>query len=118
MTLNAYNKLFEDIMNEFHGTYVGSENYATYFTKENYHIEVVLTGVSKEELEVKVEDNRLNILTKPTKASRFVKGTSLAFLLRDDADVNNVVAKLENGLLLVTIPKIKPEKKLVNVTVN
>jgi HSP20 family protein len=95
-----------------------SDSYFTYSSKESYVIEAPLVGVTKEELEIKVEGDTLLINAKPAKTSKFVKNTGLGFSLQEDADKNSVSAKLENGLLTVTVPRIKPEKKTVNVKVN
>jgi HSP20 family molecular chaperone IbpA len=105
-------------MKEFEYPEIFSDSYFTYSSKEAYVIETPLIGVTKEELEVKVEDNTLLINAKPAKTSKFVKNTGLGFVLQEDADKANVSAKLENGLLTVTVPKIKPEKKTVNLKIN
>lgn len=116
--LNPYGRLFDDIMSEFMHPDIVSDTYHTYSTKDAYFIEMPLTGVTKDELSVRVEGDFLKIEAKPTKTSKFVKNTAVHFSLREDADVDNVSAKLENGLLVVNIPKFLPEKKSVNVKVN
>jgi len=119
MTLvNPYGRLFDDIMSEFLHPEIISDTYHTYSTKESYIIEMPLVGVTKEELSVKVDGDFLKIEAKPTKASKFVKNSAVHFSLKEDVDIGNVLAKLENGLLLVTIPKTLPEKKTLNIKVN
>ena len=118
LVYTPYERLFRDIMKELEYPEIISDSYFTYSSKEAYMVESPLVGVTKEELEVKVEGETLFINAKPTKTSKFVKNTALAFALREDADKNNVSAKLENGLLTVTISRIKPEKKSVNIKVN
>lgn len=105
-------------MKELEYPEVLSETYFTYASKEAYVIETPLVGVTKEELEIKVEEQTLLINAKPAKTSKFVKNTGLGFTLKDDADKENVSAKLENGLLTVTVPRVKPEKRSVNIRVN
>lgn len=119
MTLmNPYGRLFDDIMKELTYTDIVSDSYYSYSTKEAYLIEMPLVGVTKEELNIKVEGDYLKVEAKPAKTSKFVKNTAVHFSLREDADINSVSAKLENGLLLITIPKLVPEKKSVNIKVN
>ena len=118
LVYTPYERLFRDIIKEFEYPSILSDSYFTFSSKEAYIIEAPLVGVTKEELEIKVEGEYLHINAKPAKTSKFVKNTGLAFSLHEDADTSNVSAKLENGLLTVTIPRIKPEKKSVNVKVN
>jgi len=118
LVFTPYERLYRDIMKELEYPTILSDSYFTYSSKESYVIEAPLVGVTKEELEIKVEGDTLLINAKPAKTSKFVKNTGLGFSLQEDADKNSVSAKLENGLLTVTVPRIKPEKKTVNVKVN
>jgi HSP20 family molecular chaperone IbpA len=118
LTYSPYERLFKDIMSEFEYPNLMSDTYFTYSTKESYTIEMPLVGVTKEELNIKVEGDFLKVEAKPTKTSKFVKNTDVHFSLREDADTAKISAKLENGLLTLTIPKTTPEKKSVNIKVN
>lgn len=118
LVYTPYERLFRDIMSEFDYPSMLSDTYFTYSSKESYIVQMPLVGVTKEELNIKVDGDFLKIEAKPTKTSKFVKNTAVHFSLREDADVDNVSAKLENGLLTLTIPKIVPEKKSVNIKVN
>jgi HSP20 family protein len=118
LVFTPYERLYRDIMKEFDYPNILSDSYFTYSSKESYIVEAPLIGVTKEELQVKVEGDTLLINAKPAKTSKFVKNTGLGFSLQDDADKENISAKLEHGLLTVTIPRVKPEKKSVNVKIN
>lgn len=118
LTYSPYERLFKDIMSEFEYPNLLSDTYFTYSTKESYTIEMPLVGVTKEELNIKVEGDFLKVEAKPAKTSKFVKNTDVHFSLREDADTAKISAKLENGLLTLTIPKTTPEKKSVNIKVN
>lgn len=119
MTLiNPYTRLFDDIMTDLVNPEILSDNYHSYTTKDSYIIEMPLVGVAKEELDVKVEGDYLKVEAKPSKKSKFVKNRAVHFSLREDAAIDSIVAKLENGLLVLTIPKTTPEKKSVNIKVN
>jgi HSP20 family molecular chaperone IbpA len=105
-------------MSEFDYPTLLSDSYVTYSSKQTYVIEMPLVGVLKEELNLKVEEGKLFIETKPSKTSKFVKNTNISFLLKEDVDTANISAKLESGLLTVTIPRTTPEKRSVNIKVN
>lgn len=113
-----YERLFKDIMKEFDYAGLTADTYFTFATKENYLVEVPLVGITKEELIVKVENGFLVVEAKPAKTSKFVKGTAISFTLAEDADETNVSARLENGLLTVTIPRSASNKRSVNVKIN
>ena len=84
----------------------------------NYVITMPLVGVAKADLTVEVQENKLSIKAKPSVKSSWSHEVNEAVTLFKDCDANRIDAKLENGLLTVTIPKIVPEKKTVSVKVN
>ena len=120
--------LFEDwndIVRELNGGSFGGtiSSYPHSTANESgYKIEVPLIGISKEELNLDMELVRgtkyITITADPKNKTTWVRSYKMSYPLEDDADIQNVEAKLENGLLTVKIPKIKPEKKVVNVKVN
>jgi HSP20 family protein len=94
-----------------------------------YHIEVDLPGVKKEDINVDVSDNMLTISgershKKEVKEEDYYKCESnygkfqRSFTLPSDADGENISASSDNGVLEVTIPKLKEkvkEKKKVEI---
>jgi len=88
-------------------------------SNENEHvIEVPLVGITRDQLTVDVQEDLLTVVAKTESKSSFVKNFHQKWRLPVDADADNVSAKLENGLLTLTVPRVKPVKKVVNVTVN
>ncbi len=91
-----------------------------------YYIEVDLPGVKKEDIDIKVDENILTIsgvrkLKEEQKEEEFYKVESMygkferSFSLPEDADVDNIEAHSENGVLEIKIPKVqkvenKPKK--------
>ena len=91
-----------------------------------YYIEVDLPGVKKEDIDIKVDENVLTIsgvrkLKEEQKEEEFYKVESMygkferSFSLPEDADVDNIEAHSENGVLEIKIPKVqkvenKPKK--------
>lgn len=97
-------------------TYTKDEYFVTADEKQ-WTIEMPMPGISKDNLKVDIEDNMLTVQATSTIKSRAVKNIKKSWYIDDNVDVNNISAKLDNGLLLVTLPKTKPSKKSVSVTI-
>lgn len=93
-------------------------NYSQYSNAEEYVLEVALVGMTKENVVVDVQQGVLNVSAKSELKSKLVRGFKNSWSLAKDADVENVSAVLENGLLVVKVPRVKPAKKVVTVNVN
>lgn len=97
-----------------------SVSYGSYHqqTNENEHIiEVPLVGLTREDVTVDVQDGVLTVSAKTNANSRFVRNFKQSWNLTKDSDTEAVTAKLENGLLSVRIPRVKPVKKVINIDV-
>jgi len=86
--------------------------------KEAYHIEIDLPGIKKENVEINVEDNVLTISGKrefkeEVKEENYYKiessygSFSRSFTLPEKVDIENIKATSTDGVLEVTIPKLK-----------
>jgi HSP20 family molecular chaperone IbpA len=93
-------------------------NYSQSTTESEYIIEMPMIGISKDNLTVSVEDNVLNVKGKTDSKSLYVKDVSQSWTLNKDCNLEAISAVLENGLLTLKIPKIKPTKKTVSVKVS
>ncbi|KAG1355334.1 putative Small heat shock protein, chloroplastic [Cocos nucifera] len=87
-----------------------------------------MPGLSKEEVKVSVEDDLLVIKGEhreeegSKEEDSWWRGRSMSsyatrMLLPDNCDKDKVKAELKNGVLLVTIPKTKVERKVIDVEV-
>ena len=86
-----------------------------------YHVEVDLPGMKKEDINIQVEDNTL-VISGERKVKEEIKeedyykvessfGTfSRSFSLPDDADIENIHAESEDGVLEVIVPKLEVQK--------
>ncbi len=95
--------------------------------EKGYYLEIDLPGVKKENIEISVNDGVLTVSgerklekkeEKPnyTKIESFFGRFERAFKLPSDADVDNIEAKYEDGVLKIFIPKKqKPEGKRIEV---
>ena len=81
-------------------------------------LEIPLVGVPRENVKIDVTNGVLNISGDVNIKSRFAKNFKHSFLLTKDANPDAVSAKLENGLLTVTVQRQRPVRKVVNVSVN
>jgi len=96
-----------------------------------YHVEVDLPGMKKEDINIQVEDNTLIIsgerkIKDEIKKENYYKiessfGTfSRSFSLPDDADVENIHANSQDGVLEVVVPKLEVQKvdKVKKIAIN
>ena len=102
--------------------------YESFEGKEGYKIVIEVPGVSKEDLKIEIiGNNKLAVsgVRKPaidyTQYKYIYDGvlseTSQAgtFGLPQDSDIDNIKSKLENGILVITIPKKVESKKIILV---
>jgi len=97
--------------------YSKSEYYVTAGDKE-WTIEIPLPGMTKENLKIDFEDSLLTVQANTTIKSKAVRNFKCSWHIDEAVDVSGITAKLENGLLLVTLPRIKPAKKNIAVTIS
>ena len=89
--------------------------------ENDYFVEAELPGVKKEEIEVKMDHGRLQISiereesTEDSKKNYIHRERKCSSLKRSiylaDADEQGIAAKLDNGVLSLTIPKKKAEDR-------
>jgi HSP20 family protein len=117
-------KAFPSFEKEFGVEFFGNNSYPkvdVIDTPESIEFEAEIPGLSKDEVSVEVEKGILSIsgnkrsgsssedltyIRKELKRSSFKR----SFQLSNFLNAAKIEAKFENGLLLITVPKIKPEK--------
>ena len=86
--------------------------------KEAYHIELDLPGIKKEDIDLDIQNNTLTIsgkreLKEQTNKEDYYKVESAygsfyrSFTLPENIDIENIKANSKNGVLEITIPKLK-----------
>lgn len=87
---------------------------------QNIIVKAELPGIGKEDINVSVNDDRmLTIKGNKRRDDRFAESTFVrservysefnrSFMLPDTADISKINAKFDNGVLVLTIPKIEP----------
>jgi HSP20 family molecular chaperone IbpA len=86
--------------------------------EKQYILEMPMPGISKENLKVDIEEGMLVVQANATIKSKAVKSVKKSWYIDESIDTSNISARLENGLLTVTLPKAKPSKKTIAVTVS
>ena len=89
-----------------------------------------LPGVAKSDVKVNVNEEKMLTISGEKKKPEIEEGKSYirteraysefsrSFVLPDDADIDNISAKYDNGLLTLTIPKTEPPApKEINVEI-
>lgn len=77
-------------------------------TDNGYAVELPVAGYKPDEIEITVENGLLSVAGKSEKRS-FTR----SFLLPDEIDADNIEAKVEHGMLTLTLsllPKAQPKK--------
>ena len=98
-------------------------------TEQAYIVEAEIVGVSKEDIEVNLEDNVLSINVKKEdkkeeeKVNYLLKERRSSSISRqfyiEDVDVSKVTAIYDNGILTITLPKLNPDKnKSTKIKIN
>ena len=97
--------------------------------EKNIYLEAELPGVKKENMKIKLEDNKLTITGEKKNANENDKSKRFfnrersfgsfkkAFTIQADVKQDNIRAEFENGVLSVTIEKLIPEKKEMNIEI-
>ncbi|NLT39229.1 MAG: Hsp20/alpha crystallin family protein [Clostridiales bacterium] len=95
--------------------------------EKEYLIEAELPGVTKDEVNIRLTDGRLNISVhkeenvEENKKNYIHKERRCSSMSRsiflNDADAQNVKAKLDNGILSVTVPKITKKDSAIDITI-
>ncbi len=94
------------------GLHQGRPATDVYEAADHYHVRLELPGVKKEDLQVEVQDRRLQVSAKRREVSG---GQETCFTLTraiavpEDIASHGISAKLEDGVLQITLPK--PEQR-------
>ncbi|MDQ8202615.1 Hsp20/alpha crystallin family protein [Pelagicoccus sp. SDUM812003] len=84
-----------------------------YGDEERYYVVAEMPGVAKDAVDLKVENSVLTISVKAESkgdGSESVRYLSRNITVGEDIDMDLVSAKMENGLLTVTLPKAEERK--------
>lgn len=97
-------------------------------TENHFLVEVQLPGLKKEQVNVEIIKNTLNIWGTKTRATedektKFIKTESFdgnfkrSFKLSENIDKTNIIAKMENGVLSIELKKITPQIEKTEIVI-
>ena len=84
----------------------------------DYQIQIVVPGLTKDELKITVKDGVLKILFEKEGGSKFVPNFNKIYTLPDDVNENNIEGKVENGILELTLPISKKKSLEKEISLN
>ncbi|MRI84211.1 MAG: heat-shock protein Hsp20 [Nitratiruptor sp.] len=93
-----------------------------------YYLEIDLPGVKKEDINIEIQDNVLIISGERKfkkeeqdkgykRVESFFGKFERRFTLPPDADVEKIEAKMEDGVLKLTIPKVQEQKNVKKIKI-
>ena len=91
-----------------------SKDYHSERTDDGYLLELLVPGLSKEDLSVKIINGKLKV-NGENEDSRWTPKFDMTFNLPKDADAKKVEASVENGVLTVKIGFIREFETIVKI---
>lgn len=120
---SIWNSLFNQLLDmdsrlDSAGTFVPRAN--SYENENEYVLELLVPGLSKEDLKIDLNEEVLNISSEVKNESKaqfrlreFHYGTfKRSFTLPEDVDSDKISASYENGILRVSLPKVEAAPKI------
>jgi len=113
-TLSIFDRMLDDM---FDNTYFVNTNYGTpkVTTKDdNFEVELALPGFTKKEVNVEVEGRRLTISADVAEENEtyYRKSFKKVYSLPDTVNPEDITAKMENGILSLSLAKTESTKKI------
>ena len=113
-----------DLIDSFFGeqTFESGPKSKIHKNNHGYEVHMVVPGVSKDDVSVDIENNLMTVSYNQRKEqdSPFaVKSFSRSWKLPRSADIGNITASSENGILTINVPNredSKSEKRKINIT--
>lgn len=102
--LPSFSRLFQVADQLSRPTYTGPD-VDTYEEGNQYHVQMELPGVQKEQLKLEVKNDLLTIEVNQGEEEKSYRHVRQSLKLPRSVDTQSVQAKLENGVLTVTLTK-------------
>jgi HSP20 family protein len=126
-TISLFNDIFGDFFDNavISSTGVKTPVHDVLETDKEYVIEIQLAGVTRENIEINVDENMLTIKAERKKIEdqKFNRNQTYfgkyekSFNLPENANKEEINASLSDGILKIVIPKVKAEEKLKKITI-
>lgn len=92
-----------------------SPHYEIKNTDDRFQVALDVPGVDRGDIDIQVKDQNLTIRGTRRFGTDNTRDFSKTFALEANADIDNITAALNNGVLVVTVPKILKEPKSIPV---
>ena len=79
--------------------------------QNSYRLRLDLPGFTREEISLSLEKHDLTVTAASDREEAFLQDVKRTFTLPDDIDPEGITAKVENGVLDLTLPKLNAEDK-------
>jgi len=113
---NLLDSVFET---ETANTWSGNVNVFRKDNEDGIVMEFSVPGLTKEDLTILVDGDILRISYKTDEdKSNFIKSFERSYSIGDDLDIKKIGAKVENGVLTVTLPKDKKKNSQRTISIN
>lgn len=108
-------RLIDDIYESLAPLYI-NKNQAIEHFDDRYELYISAKGLKKKEIKATVENNLLTVTGTPKKDRALTSDLKRAWRLIDSIDTENISLKLEDGILIITLPK-KEKAKAMEIAV-
>lgn len=130
---NQFKMSFEDMFRYPHpGSLVSDNRIPTMDVVDlgdNYEINAELPGISKENINIEVTSNGIEISAKEEdvkeeeekdwiKRERMTQSYYRCFNLPEEIKTDSVDAEMKNGILIIKLPKVEPKPKIESTKIN
>lgn len=106
--------MYRDLFNLFDEAFLGLDRNANFRSINGKIFELALPGFSKEDLSIEIDGRILSISAevKEDEETRWRHSFHKRYELPNDADSDQIEAKMENGILSLTFGEVKEAKKV------
>jgi len=111
---NKFFDTFDNVFDVFHKADFYGSNFAS--TGDLKNLELALPGFSKKDINIEVDGLTLTVSAEvdEDKSTRYYKSFSKSYILPTNTDVENISAKMTNGLLIIDFGG-KTESKSITI---
>lgn len=83
--------------------------------EDGYELSFALPGFKKDDIDISLDGNILNLKNKKDSKGFYNNGFTKNYQIPADADINNITASMNEGVLTVTLPKSEDNKRKIEI---
>lgn len=120
--IGCYNNLFGDFLSDWGDAVNRSKPFSApaevRCEDDACYAEIDLPGVKREDIDITCENGRMVIISRRKRGEEMTEKYRNEFSVSDTLDVSKVDAKLENGVLYITVPKKKRKENKIQIKIS